>query len=444
MPFRIEYFDNPDLAGDPVALGAAHSARIMWIGPPHPGLTTGACSVRISGRFTPDVAGAWRIGLESAGRSVLRLDGDIVVDNTEPARGTAFYGAGSELVDVVVDLAAGHTYELAVDVWPRSSSSPIVGARIGAAPPDTGDEFERAIDAASAADVAVVVVGSNGEWESEGHDRPDLSLPGRQRELVEAILDVNPRTVVVVNAGSPVEMPWAERAAAVLMVWYPGEEGADALAEIIVGDSEPTGRLPVTFPARVEDGPAGLGVEGERYPGLEGTVVYGEGVLVGYRFFETSRLAPRFPFGFGLSYGELAFEEVTVTPDLVTVRLKNTGPRPGTEVVQVYVRALEAPVRRPDRELAGFAKVSLDPGADATVEIALDAEAYRYWDVETHGWRAGGRSLRGTGRRVVARHQSERRGRLARRPRGVGPACTAARRARGPGRARRRRRVRGH
>ena len=111
---------------------------------------------------------------------------------------------------MTLDLAAGHSYELTVEIWPRSSSSPIMGARIGASPPDTGDEFERAVRAAAEADVAVVVVGSNGQWESEGHDRPDLSLPGRQRELVEAVLEVNPRTVVVVNAGSPVEMPWAD------------------------------------------------------------------------------------------------------------------------------------------------------------------------------------------------------------------------------------------
>ena len=129
--FSVEYFDNPDLAGQPVGRDEAHAARIMWIGPPYPGLRTGACSVRISGRFTPDVAGAWRLGLESAGRSMLRLDGDIVIDNTDPTRGSGFYGAGSELVDVVLDLAAGHTYQLAVDVWPRSTTSPIMGARIG-------------------------------------------------------------------------------------------------------------------------------------------------------------------------------------------------------------------------------------------------------------------------------------------------------------------------
>jgi beta-glucosidase len=385
----IEYFDNVERAGDPVATDVGHTARIIWIGPPHPGLAVGDCSARLSATFTPDVAGAWRLGLESAGRSVLRLDGEIVVDNSEPTRGSGFYGAGSEPVEVTMDLAAGHEYELVVDVWPRAATSPIMGARIGASPPDRGDEFERAVAAAAEADVAVVVVGSNGQWETEGHDRPDLSLPGRQRELVEAVLEVNRRTVVVVNAGSPVELPWAAGAGAVLFTWYPGEEGADALADMLVGLSEPSGRLPVTFPARVEDGPAGLGVEGERYPGVEGKVVYGEGVLVGYRFYETTRLAPLFPFGFGLSYGDIVYDEVVVEEGGtgVTVTLANRGTRRGTEVVQVYVRAPESLVRRPDRELAGFAKVAVDPGGRETVRVELGAAAYRYWDVETHAWR---------------------------------------------------------
>ena len=384
---RIDYFDNADLAGAPVATESAHTARVLWIGPVRPELAIGRCSVRLSTTFVPDVSGAWRLGLESAGRSVLRLDGDVVVDNSEPVRGSGFYGAGSEPVEVTLDLAAGRSYALTVEVWPRSSSSPIMGARIGASPPDTGDEFERAVAAAAEADVAVVVVGSNAQWESEGHDRPDLSLPGRQRELVEAVLEANRRTVVVVNAGSPVEMPWASRAGAVLMTWYPGEEGADALADMLVGLAEPSGRLPVTFPARVEDGPAGLGVEGDRYPGVEGKVVYGEGVLVGYRFYETTRLAPLFPFGFGLSYGDVAFDDVQVDADVVTVTLVNNGSRQGTEVVQVYVRAPESLVRRPDRELAGFTKVVLEAGARSTVRVPLGARALRYWDVDTHAWR---------------------------------------------------------
>jgi beta-glucosidase len=385
---HVSYFDNPGLEGAPVATEPAHTARVLWIGPPRPELTIGQCSVRLTATFVPEVSGAWRLGLESAGRAVLRLDGDVVVDNSDPVRGSTFYGAGSEPVEVTFDLAAGRSYELAVDIWPRSVSSPIMGARIGAAPPDTGDEFERAVAAAASADVAVVVVGSNGQWESEGHDRPDLSLPGRQRELVEAVLEVNPRTVVIVNAGSPVDMPWASRAGAVLMTWYPGEEGADALADMLVGRAEPSGRLPVTFPARVEDGPAGLGVEGDRYPGIEGKVVYGEGVLVGYRFYETTRLAPLFPFGFGLSYGDVAFEDVSADGDGVSLTVVNEGSRRGTEVVQVYVRAPESRVRRPDRELVGFAKVVLDPGERQTVRIALGRVAFRYWDVDTHGWRS--------------------------------------------------------
>jgi len=384
---QITYFDNPDLAGVPVATESAHTARVMWIGPPRPELTIGACSVRVSSTFVPDVSGAWRLGLESAGRAVLRLDGDVVVDNTDPVRGSTFYGAGSEPVEVTLDLAGGRPYELAVEIWPRSASSPIMGARIGASPPDAGDEFERAVAAAAEADVAVVVVGSNGQWESEGHDRPDLALPGRQRELIEAVLEVNRRTVVVVNAGAPVEMPWAGQAGAVLMTWYPGEEGADALADMLVGAAEPSGRLPVTFPARVEDGPAGLGVEGERYPGVEGKVVYGEGILLGYRFYDTAHLAPLFPFGFGLSYGDCTFEDVVADGEGVELTVVNNGSRRGTEVVQVYVRALESPVRRPDRELKGFAKVALDPGGRARVRVPLGATAFRHWDVDAHAWR---------------------------------------------------------
>jgi beta-glucosidase len=322
----------------------------------------------------------------SSGRSVLRIDGALVVDNSEPVPGTSFYGFGSEPVEAAYDFEAGRDYELAVELWPRSAAHPVMGVEIAADPPGEELELERAVTVAASADVAVVVVGSNGQWESEGHDRPDLSLPGRQRELVEAVVAANPRTVVVVNAGSPVAMPWAERAGAVLVPWYPGEEGADALAEILLGTSEPTGRLPITFPARVEDGPTGA--DETRYPGTDGTVVYGEGLLVGYRHYETAGIAPHFAFGHGLSYGDIAYEEIAVTAGEVRVRLANDGPRAGTEVVQVYLRALDPRLPRPDRELVGFAKVRVPPGGRETVALALTAAAYRSWDVDTHRWRS--------------------------------------------------------
>jgi beta-glucosidase len=366
--FTLEFFDRPDIADGavPVATGLTHSARAVWIAPPH-GLVAGRWSVRLSATFTPDVAGAWRLGLETAGRAVLRLDGEVVVDNSDPARGSSFYGAGSEPVDVIHELEEGRAYALSIELWPRSPSNPIMGARVGAARPDPGDEFERAVAAAAAADVAVVVAGLNNQWESEGYDRPDLSLPGRQRELIEAVLDANPKTVVVVNAGSPVEMPWADRAGAVLVPWYAGEEGADALADIIVGATDPGGRLPITFPSRLEDTPTAAAPE--YYPGVDGKVVYGEGVRVGYRHYEATDTEPLFPFGHGLTYGDVVWEDVSVAAGQVTVQLWNRGPRRGTEVVQVYRPA------GAHHELAGFVKVVMEAGERQQVHVEVDAAA---------------------------------------------------------------------
>jgi beta-glucosidase len=384
--FGVEYFDRPDFSGSPVGHETAHLGRLTWVGTVGPDLVVGGSSVRIRAIFTPDMSGPWQWGLESAGRSVLRLDGETVVDNSNPSRGQNFYGAGSTLVQQERALQAGQPYELEVDLWPRSASSPVLGVRIAADRPENPDEFERAVAAAKEADVAVVVVGSNGAWESEGFDRPDLSLPGRQRELVEAVVAVNRRTIVIVNAGSPVELPWATRAGAVLMAWYPGEEGADAIADMLIGAAEPSGRLPVSFPHRIEDTPA-YG----NYPGADGKVSYAEGVFVGYRHYETNGVAPQFPFGHGLSYTTFAYGEPTVVVATtgrvsLTLDVTNTGQRAGTDVVQVYVRADTPNLPRPERQLAGFAKVVLEEGARGTVTVELDDHAFAHWDVDRHQW----------------------------------------------------------
>ncbi|HEY1651052.1 MAG TPA: glycoside hydrolase family 3 C-terminal domain-containing protein [Acidimicrobiales bacterium] len=387
--FSVEYFASPELpAGEapvPTATGLTHSARAVWIGPP-PGFETGRWSARLQATFTPDTSGLWRLGLESAGRTVLKLDGDVVLDNSDPQRGTGFYGAGSEPIEVTRELEAGRSYALTVDLWPRSRSNPIMGARVMAGRPEPDDEFERAVRAAGAADVAVVVVGLNGQWESEGYDRPNLALPGLQRELIEAVLDVNPRTVVVVNAGAPVEMPWAERAGAVLVPWYAGEEGADAVADVVVGLSDPGGRLPVTVPERLEDTPT-AGVA-QWYPGTDGKVVYEEGMFVGYRHYDTMEVAPKFAFGHGLTYGDVVWERIDIEAGRVTVQLWNRGTRRGTEVVQVYRGTLGPAVQRPAQELVGFVKVELEADRREVVEVELDAVAYRHWDVDAHEWRS--------------------------------------------------------
>ncbi len=174
------------------------------------------------------------------------------------------------------------------------------------------------------------------------------------------------------------------------MTWYPGEEGADALADMLVGVAEPSGRLPVTFPARVEDGPAGLGVEGERYPGIEGKVVYGEGVLVGYRFYETTRLAPLFPFGFGLSYGDMVVGGRSGRwGSGSSVTVVNNGHSPGHRGRRRSTCGRPSPwSAAPTGSWSGSPRSSLDPGERQTVQIPLGAAAFRYWDVDAHAWRS--------------------------------------------------------
>jgi beta-glucosidase len=285
---------------------------------------------------------------------------------------------------------------------------PVIGMRLMGEPVASGDPLDDAVAAAAGADVAVVVVGASAQTETEGMDRPDLALVGDQDELVERVLAANPRTAVVLNAGAPVATPWADRAAAVAVAWYPGEEGAPALADVLTGAAEPGGRLPLTFPARVEDVP----VHGEWYPGTDGRVVYGEGTLVGYRHYDTNGVAPAFCFGHGLGYTTFAYGDPEVTVDAeagtatVGVPITNTGRRAGREVVQVYVHQ-PAPQRpEPDQVLGGFAVATVEAGATTVVPVVLHERAFSGWDDATGGWRrhAGPFELRiGSSSRAVHR-----------------------------------------
>jgi beta-glucosidase len=208
-----------------------------------------------------------------------------------------------------------------------------------------------------------------------------MDLPGDQDELITRVLAANPRTVVVVNAGSPVTMDWAGDVPAVLQVWFGGQEMADAIVDVLTGEAEPAGRLPTTFPVRLEHNPS-FG----NFPGENGEIRYGEGLLVGYRWYDARGLSTRFPFGHGLSYTTFAIGAPHVVTDAptgprVTVPVTNTGTRRGAEVVQCYVAPRRSRLTRPVKELKAFAKVWLDPGETQTVTLDLDAErAFAYWD----------------------------------------------------------------
>lgn len=253
---------------------------------------------------------------------------------------------------------------------------------------------DRAEAAAKAADAVIFVGGLNHDpgGDTEGTDRTTLSLPYGQSELIERILKVNPHTVVVLVGGSPMTMdPWLAQAPAVLLSWYSGMEGGNALARILFGDVTPSGKLPCTFPRKLEDSPAHAL---HAYPGQNGTVKYEEGLLVGYRWFDTKKIEPLFPFGFGLSYAAFEYSGLTVTPaeaaepGHVTVQfaLANTGARPGAEVAQVYVQPLNASLPRPLKELKGFKKVEIPPGRKQAVGIELPLSAFAYYDPAKAAW----------------------------------------------------------
>jgi beta-glucosidase len=245
--------------------------------------------------------------------------------------------------------------------------------------------------------VAIVICGLNHDgFDREGADRRDLKLPYGQDELIQRVAAANPRTIVVLVSGSPVEMDaWLDRVPAVVEAWYGGMEGGNALAGVLFGDVNPSGKLPCTFPRRLEDTLTYAG-GAPAFPGVNGVERYEEGLLVGYRWYDTKAIEPLFPFGFGLSYTTFAYSNLRLVPGtdasgpVVTVQfdLANTGSRAGAEVAQVYVHQASPGLPRPVRELKGFQKVSLAPGDKRTVSIFLDPRAFAYYDPAQPGWLA--------------------------------------------------------
>jgi len=251
------------------------------------------------------------------------------------------------------------------------------------------DLIAEAVKLAKKADVVILVAGLNGEWEAEGFDRVDMKLPGDQNELIKQVSKANKNTIVVLNVGSPVEMPWIDRVPAVLQLWYDSQEQGNALADILFGDVNPSGKLPTTFPVRLEDNPAYI-----NYPGENGKVRYGEGIFVGYRYYDKKNVAPLFPFGHGLSYtkfkyGNLRLSAESITPNQelkVKVDVTNTGKITGKEIVQLYVRDVKSTFARPEKELKGFAKVELKSKQTKTVTFTLNREAFWYFDTAKNSW----------------------------------------------------------
>ncbi len=384
--FTVEYFANSDFAGEPVRVDRMPRGYHMWLGnwsddvPP-------SFTARSRATVVVDEPGEWTFSLVSAGRARLHVDRELVIDNWDPTPGEFFFGLGSTEVTGRRLLEPGRSYDVVVEF--QTTVPGLAGMQLGLLPPVGGDMMERAVEAAAGADVAIVVVGTNGDWESEGHDRENLALPLRQRELIERVAAANPRTVVAINAGAPLDVEWVDLVGAALWCWLPGQEWGDALAAVLRGDADPGGRLPTTLPRRIEDTPAYT-----NYPGEGGQVRYGEGVFMGYRWYDARAIEPAFCFGHGLSYASFEYGDLELSSDglapgeplTVTVAVTNTAERPGTEVVQCYVHDPATSVARPPQELAAFAKIELAPGERREVTLTLDDRAFAFWSPETHAW----------------------------------------------------------
>jgi beta-glucosidase len=378
------FFGSPDLTGEPFLMVNDTELSAMWISSADP------LSCRWTGTFTAPDSGVYKFGVVTDDFARVYIGEKLVIDKNYS---DSDFMSGRPAVEAAgeFDARMGEVYPVVIEYLANPDRPGLLRRfRLGCQPPVPSDLMERAIKAASEADVAVVFVGTSDEWETEGFDRADMELPGRQAELVERVAAACPHTVVVLNNGAPLTMKsWVDKVAAVIEAWFLGQECGNAIADVLFGEVNPSGKLPVTLPVRLEDNPAFI-----NYPGGFGKVHYGEGIFVGYRYYDKKFIEPLFPFGHGLSYTTFEYGNCRVSPAVlaegqqldIVVDVTNTGNRPGKETVQLYFSDIESTVVRPPKELKGFNKVYLEPGETGTVRFGLDTRSLSFYDSENKRW----------------------------------------------------------
>lgn len=377
-----EYFSNQELSGSPALVRTDSRVHFDWgEGSFAAGQPVDHFSVRWTGYFVPKQSGDYQFFTSADDGVRLYVGDDKAIDDWQPH---------SQTLDTALKhLEAGKAYQIRLEYF-EDVGSAIVGFGVTRADAFVGNKTKAL---AAKADVAVVCVGFDPKTEGEGSDRT-FQLPGGQDELIRQISAVNKNTIVVLTAGGNVDMTgWVGKVPVILHAWYPGQEGGTALAQILFGDYSPSGKLPVSFERSWEDNP----VFHNYYPPKGAMrVQYSEGVFVGYRYYDRSTTKPLFPFGFGLSYTTFSYSNLAVSPqtgDLtqpvtVSFDVKNTGPREGAEVAELYVADSHASVPRPVKELKGFAKLNLKPGESKRVTLKLDRRAFSLYDVAKKDWSA--------------------------------------------------------
>ncbi|KAL5315013.1 hypothetical protein ACEPPN_017664 [Leptodophora sp. 'Broadleaf-Isolate-01'] len=372
-------------------------AMIFFIDYSHPRLEN-IWYADAEGMFTPEESGLYDFGVCVQGTARLYIDGKLIVSNVENQRsGPSFLGSGTLEEVGTVEMVAGKQYHVLLQ-WGCAKTSKLKAEGVvdfghggfrfsGCKKLDPQEAIQKAADLAKTVDQVVLFAGLSGEWETEGQDREHMDLPPHTDELISKVLEANPNTAVVIQSGTPVSMPWIDNAKSVLHAWYGGNETGNGIADILYADVNPSGKLPLTIPRRLEENPAYLNYRSEG-----GRTLYGEDVYVGYRYYDKVGMPALFPFGHGLSYTTFNVSSPQIknqTQDTlsVSVAVKNTGSIPGSEVIQVYVAHSAPRINRPKRELKGFQKVFLAPGEERLVEVQLDLKgATSFWDEYNEEW----------------------------------------------------------
>ena len=377
-----EFYNNMTLSGAPVLTRVDSVIGTDWHDqPPAAGVNAEKWSARWTGTIAAPATGEYPFALTSDDGSRLFVNGVQIIDNWREQ------GPTTEVGQVV--LSAGQAVPIEVDFYQNAGGDSL---SLGWQAPRRTSLLDEAVALARSSDVAVVFAS---KFESEGADLKDIDLAGEQNQLIGAVAAANSKTIVVVNTGSAVTMPWVDSVKGVVEAWYPGQQDGDAVAAILFGDVNPSGKLPVSFPRNLRDVPAASAAQ---WPGIDGRVEYSEGLGVGYRWYQARGIAPLFPFGFGLSYTAFRFANLRVSGGrggtvTVSADVTNTGHRAGADVVQVYVGFPDA-AGEPPWQLRSFRKVRLAPGETRRVTLALDRRAFARWDDAANGWVVAGGAYR--------------------------------------------------
>ena len=386
--FLVEYFNVTDNKNDFISSKVLRGSK-FWIFEGFAKDIIGTedrpdIFVKFSCTYVPDISGEHAFEIFAIGKSKLIINNEEIIDNwTDPLPGDAFFAHGSSSKRGASNLEKDKSYQIEIQ-YKFEGNFPAI--YIGCQPPDKIDLLDEALNIAKEVDEVILLVGTNSDWETEGNDRVDFNLPGEQNTLIEKVLEINPNAIIVLNTGSPVDMPWVNKAKSILQSWYAGQEYGDALFEILTGLVNPSGKLPTTFPKRIKDTPAY-----SCYPGENLQMSYDEKLLIGYKWYDRKKIEPLFHFGHGLSYTNFEYSNLRISNSdknnfTCSFNIENVGDISGFEISQCYISFMNCDEDEPIKKLQGFDKTYINSGEIKKIEICLDSKSFSTWDIKNHQW----------------------------------------------------------